>query len=101
MVCGGVFCVLDPSVGEERQDGMRYLQYGLVVLYLVYVLRVRTTMDDGGATVESSPAIFYFVIESYIETRTDYYFKIINSGKILVRFYGTVLYRTVSNLFVV
>ena len=59
-------------------------------------------MDDGGATVESSPAIvIYFVIESYIETRTDYYFKIINSGKILVRFYGTVLYRTVSNLFVV
>ena len=31
-------------------------------------------MDDGGATVESSPAIIYFVIESYIETRTDYYF---------------------------
>ena len=80
---------------------MRYLQYGLVVLYLVYVLRVRTTMDDGGATVESSPAIIYFVIESYIETRTDYYFKIIiNSGKILVRFYG-IQYRTVSNLFVV
>lgn len=60
----------------EKKDRMECGIYSTDYLeYLVYVQRVRTTMDDGGATVESSPAIIYFVIESYIETRTDYYFK--------------------------